>query len=55
MTDLPWKVFVKTGNIETYLLLKQMEESVDEELFAQDDAPSSSETQMQSDLTGQVK
>mgnify|MGYP001167313396 CR=1 FL=1 len=27
MLDLPWKVFEKTGNIETYLLMKQMEET----------------------------
>ncbi|MGM8214142.1 YqzL family protein [Bacillaceae bacterium W0354] len=27
MIELPWKVFEKTGNIETYLLMKQMEEA----------------------------
>ncbi len=25
MINLPWKVFEKTGNIEAYLLMKQME------------------------------
>ncbi|GEL78310.1 YqzL family protein [Tenuibacillus multivorans] len=27
MIDLPWKVFSKTGSIEAYLLMKQMEET----------------------------
>ncbi|MGP4072510.1 YqzL family protein [Piscibacillus sp. B03] len=27
MIDLPWKVFSKTGSVETYLLMKQMEEA----------------------------
>lgn len=27
MIDLTWKLFSKTGNIETYLLLKELEES----------------------------
>ncbi|HEY4602668.1 MAG TPA: YqzL family protein [Cerasibacillus sp.] len=26
MIDLTWKLFSKTGNIETYLLLKELEE-----------------------------
>ncbi|MFD1018792.1 YqzL family protein [Thalassobacillus hwangdonensis] len=26
MIDLPWKVFSQTGNIETYLLMKEMEQ-----------------------------
>lgn len=25
MLDITWKVFIQTGNIETYLLLKEME------------------------------
>ncbi|MCZ0704031.1 hypothetical protein J2T56_002255 [Natronobacillus azotifigens] len=30
MVDLPWKFFSQTGNVETYLLMKELE-SVDEE------------------------
>lgn len=34
MLDITWKVFSETGNIETYLLLKELE-NVDDE-FKQD-------------------
>ncbi|MBR7554333.1 YqzL family protein [Allobacillus sp. GCM10007491] len=26
MSELPWKLFEKTGNLEAYLLMKQVEE-----------------------------
>ncbi|GAA0457602.1 YqzL family protein [Alkalibacillus silvisoli] len=26
MFDIPWKVFEKTGNVEAYLLMKQVED-----------------------------
>ncbi|QTM99861.1 YqzL family protein [Sediminibacillus dalangtanensis] len=31
MLDFPWKIFSQTGNIETYLLMKEMESYYDEE------------------------
>ncbi|SDK53776.1 YqzL family protein [Sediminibacillus albus] len=31
MIDFSWKVFSQTGNIETYLLMKEMETYYDEE------------------------
>ncbi|WP_143004672.1 YqzL family protein [Salimicrobium halophilum] len=31
MQDISWNVFRHTGNIETYLLMKELEESTDEE------------------------
>ncbi|WP_138415736.1 YqzL family protein [Aquibacillus sediminis] len=30
MIDLSWKVFSQTGNIETYLLMKELENVYDE-------------------------
>ncbi|WP_081704499.1 MULTISPECIES: YqzL family protein [Sediminibacillus] len=34
MLDFPWKIFSQTGNIETYLLMKEMESYYDEESSA---------------------
>lgn len=30
MSELPWKLFEKTGNLEAYLLMKQVEELSEE-------------------------
>ncbi|MCP8616895.1 YqzL family protein [Salirhabdus salicampi] len=30
MIELPWKVFSQTGNIETYLLMKELEDTYDQ-------------------------
>ncbi|MDC2863369.1 MULTISPECIES: YqzL family protein [unclassified Bacillus (in: firmicutes)] len=32
MLDFTWKFFSKTGSIETYLLLKEMEKNVEDEM-----------------------
>ncbi|GAA0295903.1 hypothetical protein GGQ92_000585 [Gracilibacillus halotolerans] len=32
MTDIPWKIFSQTGNIEAYLLMKEMEDT-EEQLY----------------------
>ncbi len=32
MLDFTWKVFSKTGSIETYLLLKEMEKDLNDEM-----------------------
>ena len=39
MVDLPWKVFSQTGNIETYLLMKEMEKQA-----LNEEGPQESET-----------
>ncbi|WP_407268426.1 YqzL family protein [Radiobacillus sp. PE A8.2] len=31
MADLPWKIFSQTGNIEAYLLMKEMETMHDQD------------------------
>nr|WP_289036730.1 YqzL family protein [uncultured Allobacillus sp.] len=31
MSELPWKLFEKTGNLEAYLLMKQVEEVNEEQ------------------------
>ncbi|MCA0171838.1 YqzL family protein [Bacillus sp. RAR_GA_16] len=31
MLEFTWKIFCETGNIDTYLLLKEMETPIDEE------------------------
>ncbi|MFG6114296.1 YqzL family protein [Halobacillus sp. MO56] len=36
MLDLPWKVFSQTGNIETYLLMKEMEKQAPQEEESQE-------------------
>ncbi|WP_088102509.1 YqzL family protein [Halalkalibacter urbisdiaboli] len=36
MLDLSWKVFSKTGNVDTYLLIKELERESDEQ-FGQED------------------
>ncbi|WP_100406762.1 YqzL family protein [Bacillus solitudinis] len=36
MLDLTWKVFSKTGNVDTYLLIKELERDSDEQ-FGQED------------------
>ncbi|UFT97810.1 YqzL family protein [Radiobacillus kanasensis] len=33
MIDFSWKVFSQTGNIETYLLMKELETVYDEDAF----------------------
>lgn len=33
VTDIPWKIFSQTGNIEAYLLMKEMEDTTEEQLF----------------------
>lgn len=35
MVDLSWKIFSQTGNIETYLLMKEMEAVYSEGALAQ--------------------
>ncbi|CAG9612742.1 hypothetical protein BACCIP111899_01919 [Bacillus rhizoplanae] len=37
MLDFTWKFFSKTGSIETYLLLKEMEKSVEDEMHQHDE------------------
>lgn len=37
MLDFTWKVFCKTGNIDTYLLLKEMEQGNEDDLGTEDD------------------
>lgn len=37
MLDFTWKVFCKTGNIDTYLLLKEMEQELESDFGTQDD------------------
>ncbi|MEQ6375874.1 YqzL family protein [Bacillaceae bacterium S4-13-58] len=42
MIDLSWNVFVKTGNIESYLLMKELErldEYDDEDVLTTEDEP----------------
>lgn len=36
MLDFSWKVFSMTGNLDTYLLMKELERDSDEQ-FGQDD------------------
>ncbi|MBP2078163.1 YqzL family protein [Oceanobacillus polygoni] len=38
MIDLTWKVFSQTGNIETYLLLKELENATSQQEFGQTEA-----------------
>ncbi|MCK0471560.1 MULTISPECIES: YqzL family protein [Halalkalibacter] len=40
MLDFSWKVFSMTGNVDTYLLLKELERDSDEQ-FGQDDVEQS--------------
>ncbi|HET6871670.1 MAG TPA: YqzL family protein [Sporolactobacillaceae bacterium] len=37
MLDFTWKVFCMTGNIDTYLLLKEMEQGNESDLGTEDD------------------
>ncbi|GAA5415540.1 hypothetical protein Pryu01_00571 [Paraliobacillus ryukyuensis] len=39
MIDLPWKLFSQTGNIETYLLMKELEADTNDglEAYVEDD------------------
>ena len=40
MHNLPWIVFSKTGNIETYLLMKDYNSELSEELILMDESQS---------------
>ena len=40
MHNLPWIVFSKTGNIETYLLMKDYDTEPSEELILMDESQS---------------
>lgn len=40
MHNLPWIVFSKTGNIETYLLMKDYDTELSEELILIDESQS---------------
>ncbi len=40
MHNLPWIVFSKTGNIETYLLMKDYDTELSEELILMDESQS---------------
>lgn len=31
VTDIPWKIFSQTGNIEAYLLMKEMEDNMEQQ------------------------
>lgn len=37
MIDITWKVFSQTGNIETYLLLKELENEPNTSVFLQNE------------------
>ena len=37
MLDFTWKVFCMTGNIDTYLLLKEMEQGKEDEIGTEND------------------
>jgi hypothetical protein len=37
MLDFTWKVFCMTGNIDTYLLLKEMEQGSEDDFGTEDD------------------
>ncbi|WP_077621473.1 YqzL family protein [Sediminibacillus massiliensis] len=37
MIDFPWKIFSQTGNIETYLLMKEMETVYDKDATSMSD------------------
>lgn len=37
MLDFTWKVFCMTGSIDTYLLLKEMEQGKEDELGTEND------------------
>ena len=41
MLDFTWKFFSKTGSIETYLLLKEMEKDVNDEMDQHEEASAS--------------
>ncbi|BAB05087.1 YqzL family protein [Halalkalibacterium halodurans] len=36
MLDLSWKVFEKTGNVDTYLLIKEIERASDQQSQMED-------------------
>lgn len=40
MHNLPWIVFSKTGNIETYLLMKDYNTEISDELILMDESQS---------------
>lgn len=47
MLDLPWKIFSQTGNIESYLLMKEMEKQAPlEEELQEEETVSGHETNL---------
>jgi len=46
MIDLTWKLFSQTGNIETYLLYKELEKEVVENIYNESKEESPLETNL---------